>query len=354
MAQNLPSGISKEHILAAIENLKAGMSHAFSESTKYDLVHDGERFPPKAVIGLAAQRITGTPFLPEDFTGGLESKCFRILEDNGFTIELKNGDRASIPLTDHPESNSNERAGNPNWMRDEHILALDLYLATRTSPPAKDGPEVIDLSRSLNRLGERLFPSNSRLNTFRNPAGVYMKLMNFRRLDPIYTETGRVGLQRGAFGEKEVWEEFAGDPLHCKLVASAILASLDASEDSFILFDTDEDIGVEEAPEGRLLTRRHLARERNRKLVASKIKNTLKAKSRLECEVCQFNFALFYGMRGEGFIECHHTKPVCSLAEEGKTHIKDLALLCSNCHRIIHRRRPWLTIEELRALITRT
>ena len=111
---------------------------------------------------------------------------------------------------------------------------------------------------------------------------------------------------------------------------------------------------LEEAPEGRLLTRVHLRRERNRELVESKKRLVLKQGGSLTCEVCGFNFKAEYGERGDGFIECHHTKPLEALEPGAKTHVRDLALVCSNCHRMIHRRRPWLSINELRQQVVRT
>jgi len=101
----------------------------------------------------------------------------------------------------------------------------------------------------------------------------------------------------------------------------------------------------------RLLTRKHLARERNRKLVIAKRKQALKKMGNLKCEVCEFDFSATYGSRGAGFIECHHTKPVATLTEGNRTHINDLALVCANCHRMIHRAKPWLAIEELKSLL---
>jgi hypothetical protein len=77
----------------------------------------------------------------------------------------------------------------------------------------------------------------------------------------------------------------------------------------------------------------------------------MKMNGRLACEACGFDFAIIYGERGSGFIECHHTKPVATLAEGHKTHIDDLALVCANCHRIIHRDRKWPSIAELKALL---
>jgi hypothetical protein len=113
----------------------------------------------------------------------------------------------------------------------------------------------------------------------------------------------------------------------------------------------DTDNYLMEAPEGRLLIRKHLSRERNRDLVESKRRQALDKYGVLRCEVCGFDFAAHYGSRGFGFIECHHTKPVATLAVGDVTHIDDLALVCANCHRIIHRSRPWISVEELKDAI---
>ncbi|WP_279635939.1 HNH endonuclease [Kitasatospora cheerisanensis] len=46
-------------------------------------------------------------------------------------------------------------------------------------------------------------------------------------------------------------------------------------------------------------------------------------------------------------MECHHVVPL-HVAGEGRTGLADLALICANCHRMIHRRAPWPTPQELR------
>jgi 5-methylcytosine-specific restriction enzyme A len=58
------------------------------------------------------------------------------------------------------------------------------------------------------------------------------------------------------------------------------------------------------------------------------------------CQVCDLDFAERYGDIGKGFIEAHHLRPIATL-EEGvpvKYDVAaDFAVLCSNCHRMIHR-----------------
>jgi predicted HNH restriction endonuclease len=68
---------------------------------------------------------------------------------------------------------------------------------------------------------------------------------------------------------------------------------------------------------------------------------------------CQFNFAEKYGDVGTGYIHVHHVKPVSELDEEVVVEPStDLAVLCANCHAMIHRKKDQtLTLEELKKLI---
>ncbi len=110
---------------------------------------------------------------------------------------------------------------NSPWTRDEVILALDLYLQHKGKPPGKRSPEVRELSQTLNRLAVVL--GVTRGAKFRNPAGVYMKMMNLRRLDPTFPGAG---LARGAAEDIRVWEEFQGDAKGCAAAAAAIRSHL--------------------------------------------------------------------------------------------------------------------------------
>ena len=84
--------------------------------------------------------------------------------------------------------------------------------------------------------------------------------------------------------------------------------------------------------------RTHLVRERNSKVV-KEAKHLFKAThgGKLFCEVCGFDFSEKYGKLGEGFIEAHHIKKLSKT--EGVYEIKpsDFAMVCSNCHSMLHR-----------------
>ena len=128
-------------------------------------------------------------------------------------------------------------------------------------------------------------------------------------------------------------------------LADAIKAGYQSVPTDVQLEDEDE----EEFPEGRVLYRVHRQRERN----SSLIKKKKAAASLLRCEVCDFDFVNVYGEVGRGFIECHHTIPISDYTANQRTKLDDLALVCANCHRMLHRRRPWLSIDELRAIVSK-
>jgi 5-methylcytosine-specific restriction protein A len=218
----------------------------------------------------------------------------------------------------------------------------------RPSLPNKQSDELVELSSLLNKLAQA--EGISGFERFRNPNGVYMKLMNFLRLDPDYTATGRVGLQRQAKADVAIWNDFAGDPERLHATALAIRTALESGDPPPAPMDYEGD-EFTEAVEGRWLSSLHRRRERNRKLVEKRKERALKAYGVLQCAACDFDFAKRYGERGEGYIECHHIKPLADLRPGDRTKLEDLKLVRANCHRMIHARRPWLTLEQLRAII---
>ncbi|WP_412103256.1 HNH endonuclease [Pseudooceanicola marinus] len=102
------------------------------------------------------------------------------------------------------------------------------------------------------------------------------------------------------------------------------------------------------APEGKAALRIHLRRERSKKLIDA-FKATLNDPC---CEACGMRFSDVYGDLGAGYIEAHHKIPVSSLDEASCTHISDLAALCANCHRIIHKN-GLMPVEDLARFLSR-
>lgn len=73
----------------------------------------------------------------------------------------------------------------------------------------------------------------------------------------------------------------------------------------------------------------------------------------LNCSVCDFNFEQAYGAIGENYIHVHHIIPLSEIKKEYTLDpIKDLIPVCPNCHAIIHRTRPALSIQQLKEHLT--
>ncbi|WP_447767583.1 HNH endonuclease [Sphingobacterium faecium] len=73
----------------------------------------------------------------------------------------------------------------------------------------------------------------------------------------------------------------------------------------------------------------------------------------LTCMACSFNFKDTYGDWGAGFIHVHHTKPLSNGQGEREVDpVKDMIVLCPNCHSMVHRRKnETLSLEELKSLV---
>ena len=211
------------------------------------------------------------------------------------------------------------------WKWDETILVLDAYLS---------GAKETDKDPRVAELAD-LLP---------HPLGsIVLLLRNFHYLDP--EKTG--GAPKHSDLTRRVWDEFADDRQRVRSITRKIRKVAQGSQES------ESMAYCAEAPEGRYVTQLHRLRERNRGLIIQKKKRELKKTGRLACEACGFEFLQGYGERGKGFIECHHKRPVSDLEPGTRTRLGDLALLCSNCHRMIHVRQPWVTVDELRELCKR-
>ena len=104
--------------------------------------------------------------------------------------------------------------------------------------------------------------------------------------------------------------------------------------------------------EGRLLTRIHVYKERDRSLVRRAKDHYRRLNGgKLVCEACGTIPVNVYGDAGERSIEAHHKTPIEELQPDSETTTSDLAMVCASCHRVIHSCRPCLTIEDVRDLV---
>lgn len=105
-------------------------------------------------------------------------------------------------------------------------------------------------------------------------------------------------------------------------------------------------------PEGREVYLTHKTKERNRALIKTVKTLALKKYGELRCQICDFSFKDIYGELGDGFLEAHHLVPISIQTSEVEARPSDIVLVCSNCHRMLHRYRPWISrIDELKMIM---
>lgn len=186
--------------------------------------------------------------------------------------------------------------------------------------PTPKAPEIIALSNLLRSLPYHA--EAAKQPTVRNPDGVGFKLMNLRQV-----ATGK-GLGNVSSMDRQIWKEFGErrDEVHKLAAAIKLGIAITGSEQ---LPEVEQEL-----PEGRLLTALHIRRERNPKV--RKILLDDRRVAGFRCEICNVTRSDLDEPLQEAMFEAHHLVPLAE-ADERKTKLADLALLCACCHRLIHR-----------------
>lgn len=297
--------------------------YGFGKAQSYVLVHEGREYDSKAIAGVAHKWDQGRALAPDEFSGGKDHAA-AWLKREGFQVKA---------------------IKNPDWARDEIILACHLVMENHWKGLDAQGPRVVELSALLQMLP--IHAEADRNEKFRNPNGVARKTFDIATRHPDY----RGKPTNGGALDVEVLHDFLADPEKMTKTARLIRQGITTGDlQSYASSGGEEFDDGYSAPEGRLLMRRHRARERNKALRKKKITSVLQRGGQLVCEACGFDFEKVYGGRGAGYIECHHVLPL-HVAGEGRTKLSDLALICANCHRMIHRHAPWPTPQELGASV---
>jgi hypothetical protein len=95
VVRDILENLTVDDVRGALRRLRDGAPHSFGPSISWDVVYEGRRYPPKAVLGLAAERLAGRPLGPRDFQSGPNKDGFRALERLGFQPVAKNDEDGS-------------------------------------------------------------------------------------------------------------------------------------------------------------------------------------------------------------------------------------------------------------------
>ncbi len=184
--------ITPDSIVAACEEYdrlgktKFLQKYGFRTAQKYMLFWNGNYYDSKAVVGAAHGYVSpeSQPLGSNEFSGGL-NETVRVLESLGFEVA------PSAPPT-----------RNPDWTGIEIALATQFYRSYAPSIPGKSSKELTALACEI-RVAAMMQGLRGN-DTFRNPNGVYMKLMELRKYDESYFGVG-LGHERKREIEAEIF-----------------------------------------------------------------------------------------------------------------------------------------------------
>ncbi|WP_370545166.1 HNH endonuclease [Herbiconiux sp. VKM Ac-1786] len=226
-----------------------------------------------------------------------------------------------------------------NWVWDELVVLTDVLERRGWREIRSTSEDALELSGLLGR--GLLHPTVALPDNFRSVNSIQLKSANIRTTRPSYL--GRK--TNNNVLDKRVGDAFDRDLIRMRSEAAVIRVFLEAGD-----YVEQDPLDVDRAAdEGKVLRTLSVRRERDPKLRQRKIDAA--PGGVISCEVCGFSFSARYGNRGKGYIEVHHTVPL-HVSGPRRNSLDDLALLCANCHRMIHRG-GWITVDELRVLVTK-
>ena len=216
---------------------------------------------------------------------------------------------------------------------------------------AEDGLTTSEISRLLRAL---LQPSGEDLEILagRNDDKFSQKVRNLKSHNTL-TRDGLATENRGRFritsDGRGTYEQHAFD-----LKAVVEFPLVDAAEVLTRMADGTPLVMLDETvQEGDLRWRAQEYRTRSRELRTAAVEH-YSSNGRILCEACTFEFAAAYPPIGKGYIQIHHLKPISYMRGEPlkvAEALKNLCPLCANCHQMVHKRRPPLPVDDLKAIL---
>lgn len=231
---------------------------------------------------------------------------------------------------------------NPDWNREELILALDLYFRMDYGQMHGRNPEIIQLSKELRSLNIHTEIPNK--ENFRSVNSVALKLANLKKSDQNFKGKG---MRDGGKLEKELWKEFHRHRDTLKKEADLIR--------QLYLKPKSNKASTAAEPKVNYKSEFHFQYHKNRETdpLVMKVKKemVLSESKKLKCEVCGFNSLAFYGEIGNDLMEIHYSKEIKTEPGLESSDMKDFIIVCSNCHKALDKNYGLLDASDLKKLI---
>lgn len=145
------------------------------------------------------------------------------------------------------------------------------------------------------------------------------------------------------------WDRIQGSGVELDHAAAALVEDLWAGHTGGLLFHSREEVPANASYSEGAVTRAEVNRyERDPRARAACLSHW-----GAKCAACGLDFEERYGSLGRGFIHVHHLRELSTVGDDYRVDpVGDLRPVCPNCHAMLHRRRPALTIAELQVLIS--
>ena len=291
----LATPLTHDMVLEAVIDFEASGREvsSYSHSTTYDLLINGNRYPPKAIFGLALSKLTNTNIHSYHFSGGLKSPCFIILERLGFNI---------VPKAPPDES----------WSHKEIKGLVRVYLQLLLNENGKK----FNKTEVCAALGSKYSRSPSSCEyLLRNISYVFEMLGRkwVTGLKPesniLFNQLGLIEryvseLDHSAFNSAVAYEAKVNSLLTSKLIDKP-KGNNKPTNKAFKSYSFDRDPYV---------------------------KAWVLQRAAGECECCNLP-APFKTNDGRYFLEVHHLIP---LVDKGSDTVENCIGVCPNCHRMLH------------------
>ena len=236
---------------------------------------------------------------------------------------------------------NNKSMKNPDWTREELILALDLYFNLDQGQMHKGHPEVIRVSNELIRLDiHKVIPDKVK---FRNPSGVSRRLGNFKTMDSGYKGEGLTNSGKLA---KLIWKEFNNH-------RDKLRKEADLIRQLYLKPDSENNSAAEPKVNYKsgFFFQFHKNRETDPLVIKVKKEMVLTNSKSLKCEVCGFDSVYFYGELGNDLMEIHYNKELIDEPGLESSSMEDFIIVCSNCHKVLDKNFRLLNADNLKKIV---
>lgn len=356
---SLAEPMSLTDVQAAIEKFEVNNHQAdtYADSTGYDLLYNGKRYPPKAIFGLALSSILAEEVHSSHFTGGLGSECFKVLARLGYQIISKSDESINDiepSITTTVDLSLEQKAipkrpiiiGDIEGIKEGYLFSsrkemmpssfhrvwtsgidgngkegtVAIVLSGGYSDDADYGDEIIYTGAGGNKNGKQISdqtwkqPGNAGLLTSRDKGLPVRVIRGYSHKSVFSPKKGY--LYAGLYSVVDAWEEKGKEGFKiCRF--RLVYCDKNPTRKSVEQIELDYSINKKERREGTVV----------RVVRDTKKSRQLKDLYNCQCQVCELAIRTKNGFYAEGA----HIKPL-GRPHDGDDSIDNLLCLCPNHH----------------------